>query len=104
MTVAWTGATIRLNPVIFPVIFVKVFYITNIMTLKERLLQEIEYAPETLLQSCLEFILSKKNGSDFPSPNEAKQSNKPLWEIADDIIATIPEESFDLLPNNAAEI
>ena len=49
-----------------------------------------------------QFILSNKNGSHFPSPNQPKQSDKPLWEIADDIIATIPEKSFDLLPNNAA--
>jgi|688.fasta_scaffold227757_2 hypothetical protein len=72
------------------------------MTLKERLLQEIEYAPETLLQSCLEFILLHKNSSDFSSSNQPQKSDKPLWEIADDIIATIPDESFDLLPHDAA--
>jgi predicted nuclease of restriction endonuclease-like (RecB) superfamily len=98
LPVGWVRDRIRLNPVIF----VKVFYRTNIMTLKERLIQEIEYAPETLIQSCLEFILSNKNDSHFPSPNQPKQSDKPLWEIADDIIATIPQQSFDLLPNDAA--
>ncbi|WP_241674114.1 hypothetical protein [Microcystis aeruginosa] len=33
-----------------------------------------------------------------PSP----QTNKPIWEIADEIIATIPEESFDQIPTDAA--
>ena len=33
-----------------------------------------------------------------PSP----QTNKPIWEIADEIIATIPEESFGQIPTDAA--
>ena len=37
------------------------------MTLKEQLLQEIEQAPEILLQSCLELILSHK--PSVPSPS-----------------------------------
>jgi len=72
------------------------------MTLKEQLIQEIEYAPETLLQSCLEFILLNKKLSDSPSLNVPMQPQKQIWEIADEIIATIPESSFDPLPTNAA--
>ena len=37
------------------------------MTLKEQLLQEIEQAPEILLQFCLELILSHK--PSVPSPS-----------------------------------
>ena len=66
------------------------------MTAKEKLLQEIEQAPESLVQSCLELIISQKTSA--PSP----QNNKPIWEIADEIIATIPEESFDQIPTDAA--
>jgi hypothetical protein len=66
------------------------------MTAKEKLLQEIEQAPESLVQSCLELILSHKTSA--PS----LQNNKPIWEIADEIIATIPEESFDQIPIDAA--
>ena len=67
------------------------------MTAKEQLLQEIEQAPESLVQSCLELIRSHKTPA--PSP----QNNKPIWEIADEIIATIPEESFDQIPPDGAE-
>ena len=63
------------------------------MTAKEQLLQEIEQAPESLVQSCLELILSHKTA----------QNNKPIWQIADEIIATIPEESFDQIPIDAAD-
>ncbi|MDB9434945.1 hypothetical protein [Microcystis aeruginosa] len=49
------------------------------MTAKEQLLQEIETASESLIQSCLELILSHKTPA--PSP----QNNKPIWEIADEI-------------------
>ncbi|MFM7711297.1 MAG: hypothetical protein ACKO7A_00710 [Microcystis sp.] len=66
------------------------------MTAKEQLLQEIETASESLVQSCLELVLSHK--TPLPSP----QNNKPIWEIADEIIATIPEESFDQIPTDAA--
>ena len=66
------------------------------MTAKEQLLQEIETASESLVQSCLELILSHK--TPLPSP----QNNKPIWQIADEIIATIPEESFDQIPTDAA--
>ncbi len=66
------------------------------MTLKEQLLQEIEQAPEILLQSCLELILSHKPSVSSP------QNNKPIWAIADEIIATIPEESFNKIPTDAA--
>ncbi|MFM6063345.1 MAG: hypothetical protein ACKPAE_13210 [Microcystis panniformis] len=66
------------------------------MTAKEQLLQEIETASESLVQSCLELILSHKTSAPS-SPN-----NKPIWEIADEIIATIPEESFDQIPTDAA--
>ncbi|NCS50595.1 MAG: hypothetical protein GPJ29_22915 [Microcystis aeruginosa BK11-02] len=66
------------------------------MTAKEQLLQEIEQAPESLVQSCLELIRSHKTPA--PSP----QNNQAIWEIADEIIATIPEESFDKVPTDAA--
>jgi len=66
------------------------------MTAKEQLLQEIEQAPESLVQSCLELILSHK------TPVSSPQNNKPIWEIADEIIATIPKESFDQIPTDAA--
>ena len=66
------------------------------MTAKEKLLQEIEQAPESLVQSCLELIISHKTSA--PS----LQNNKPIWQIADEIIATIPEESFDQIPTDAA--
>ena len=66
------------------------------MTAKEQLLQVIEQAPESLVQSCLELICSHKTPA--PSP----QNNKAIWEIADEIIATIPEESFDQIPTDAA--
>ena len=72
------------------------------MTVKEQIIQEIEYAPETLLQSCLEFILLNKKLSHSPSSIAPIQYEKPIWEIADEIIATIPEASFDLLPTDSA--
>ena len=72
------------------------------MTLKEQLIQEIEQAPETLLQSCLEFILLNKKLNYSSSQNQTNPTDKPIWEIADEIIATIPEDSFNCLPTDAA--
>jgi hypothetical protein len=47
------------------------------------------------IESCLELILSHK--PSVPS----SQNNKPIWEIVDEIIATIPEESFKKIPTDA---
>ena len=72
------------------------------MTLKQQLLHEIDQAPEPLLQSCLDLIQSHTPPL-HPSPSkDPAQSDQPIWEIADEIIATIPDESFDHLPLDAA--
>jgi hypothetical protein len=49
------------------------------------------------LQYCLALILSYK-----PSVSSS-QNNKQIWEIADEIIATIPKESFNKIPTDAAK-
>ena len=46
------------------------------MTAKEQLLQEIEQAPESLVQSCLELIISHKTPPPFPAKQQTDLGNR----------------------------
>jgi hypothetical protein len=66
------------------------------MTTKEQLLQEIENSPEPLLQEVLDFLL-------FARSRHYSQPRKPIWEVARDLMADVPEEIIDTLPTDGAE-
>ena len=66
------------------------------MKTKELLLQEIEKSPEPLLQEVLNFLLSTR-AKNYP------ETRKPIWQIAQEIMADVPPEIIDQLPIDGAE-
>ena len=65
------------------------------MTTKEKLLQEIEQSPELLLQEVLSFLL-------FTKSTRYSQPQKPIWQIAQELMADAPPEIIDQLPTDGA--
>ena len=65
------------------------------MTTKEKRLQEIEQSPELLLEEVLNFLLFTKNTC-------YSQPQKPIWQIAQDLMADAPPEIIDQLPTDGA--
>jgi hypothetical protein len=65
------------------------------MTTKEKLLQEIEQSPELLLEEVLSFLL-------FTKSTRYSQPQKPIWQIAQDLMADVPPEIVDQLPTDGA--
>jgi len=66
------------------------------MTAKEELLQEIEKSSEPLLQEVLDFLLSARS-EKYP------ETRKPIWQIAQEIMADVPPEIIAQLPTDGAE-
>ena len=66
------------------------------MTAKEQLLQEIEKSSEPLLQEVLDFLLSVRL-EKYP------ETHKPIWQIAQEIMADVPPEIIAKLPTDGAE-
>lgn len=65
------------------------------MTTKEKLLQEIEQSPELLLEEVLSFLLFTKN-------TRYSQPQKPIWQVAQELMADAPPEIVDQLPKDGA--
>ena len=66
------------------------------MNTKELLLQEIEKSPEPLLQEVLDFLLLTRSKHN-------PETRKPIWQIAQDIMANVPPEIIAQLPADGAE-
>jgi hypothetical protein len=66
------------------------------MNTKELLLQEIEKSPEPLLQEVLDFLLLTRSKYN-------PETRKPIWQIAQDIMADVPPEIIAQLPADGAE-
>jgi hypothetical protein len=73
------------------------------MTVREKLIQEIEQAPEVLLEGFLDFILFAKTRRQTNSPIEISEPYKPIWEIAAELVHDIPPEVLANLPTDSAE-
>jgi hypothetical protein len=65
------------------------------MTTKEKLLQEIEQSPENLLQEVLGFLTFTRN-TRYPQPQ------KPIWQVAQELMADVPTEVLEQLPTDGA--
>ena len=65
------------------------------MTTKEKLLQEIEQSPETLLKEVLGFLMFTKN-------TRYTQPQKPIWQVIQELMADVPPEILDQLPTDGA--
>ena len=66
------------------------------MNTKELLLHEIEKSPEPLLQEVLDFLLLNRSKHN-------PETRKPIWQIAQDIMANVPPEIIAQLPADGAE-
>jgi hypothetical protein len=66
------------------------------MNTKELLLHEIEKSPEPLLQEVLDFLLLTRSKHN-------PETRKPIWQIAQDIMADVPPEIIAQLPTDGAE-
>ena len=80
------------------------------MNTKERLIQELEQAPEELLEAALKFILNaKENSNQTPTANPitSEQTNMPVNGIQAmlDLLDSMPltPEDLALLPHDGAE-
>ncbi len=81
------------------------------MTTKERLIQELEHAPEELLEAVLNFVLTTKENANqpeaFDSPATYKQSDPPANGIQAlfDLLDSMPLSPEDVasLPRDGAE-
>lgn len=65
------------------------------MTTKEKLLQAIAQSPEALLQELLGFLVFTKN-------TRYTQPQKPIWQVAQEIMADVPDEVLNQLPIDGA--
>ena len=81
------------------------------MTTKERLMQELESAPEALLEQVLSFVLTTKENvhqNQTTLSSEALEqpevtSYKPIWEIAEELTRDMTPEEIAQLPTDGAE-
>ena len=74
------------------------------MTVREKLIQEIDRSSEMLLEEFLDFILFAKTRRQSESQTEIDATTyKPIWEIAAELLRETPPEAFANLPNDSAE-
>ncbi len=65
------------------------------MTTKEILLQEIDQSPEALLQEVLSFLVFTRNARYV-------QPQKPIWQVAQEIMEDVPDEILNQLPTDGS--
>lgn len=68
-------------------------------TAREQLRQEIETTPEELIPEVLTYIRTLKANPVLPDPPAA---DKPLWQVAQDLMQDAPPEVLDQLPTDGA--
>ena len=59
----------------------------------------MEQIPASKLNEVLDFIRSLKQQTE----KSTEEEDKPIWEVADDLIKDIPEEVLNQLPKDGAE-
>jgi hypothetical protein len=74
------------------------------MTTREELLLEIEQTPDPVLDEVLGFLRSTKarQAMQMSTDQGMPKDDRPIWEVADQIIAQIPPEAFNNLPTDGA--
>jgi hypothetical protein len=86
------------------------------MSSKEKLIQEIEQAPDYLIEEVLDFLLFTKTRRNQQTTNsetekllEKKQSkqrsgqkSQPIWELFEEFTNDLPEETISELPTDGA--
>lgn len=81
------------------------------MTAKNQLIREIEQVSDALAEEVLDFLLFAKNrrnlqnplpNTTLQNPEAPSQEDRPIWDLADEIIASIPESVLNQLPTDGA--
>ena len=72
----------------------------DIMTTKEKLIQEIERSPETFLEEFLDFILFAKTRCQTEFQSKESEVYKPIWEVAAELVRDIPQDVLDTMPTD----
>jgi hypothetical protein len=85
------------------------------MTTKEKLIQELEQASDVTVEALLDFLhngkihlhdrLLEKNMVVIKSKDSKidYQIRKPIWQVAQELTADLPQELIDQLPTDGAE-
>jgi hypothetical protein len=79
------------------------------MTSKEQLIQEIEQAPDDLVEEVLNFVLfikmrlQQKISEPKTSDSDRSSKNSSLLEFLDNFSNTIPQEEWEKLPSDMAK-
>lgn len=81
------------------------------MTTKEQLIHVIEQTPDSLLEEVFDFLMFirsrrlQENGTEQQGTQPLQavaQKRKPIWEIAEELVADLPPEVLDTLPCDGA--
>jgi hypothetical protein len=72
------------------------------MNTKEKLIQEIEQTPDVIIEEVLNFLLFTKSRYQDKTTQNNAQNSRPIWELADEIVAQIPEDILNQLPTDGA--
>ncbi|MGV0026274.1 hypothetical protein [Phormidesmis priestleyi] len=85
------------------------------MQAKERLIQEIEQASDSLVEEVLDFLLFKQTRQQQKLPEassltqsarlnneETPHNSKPIWELFEEFTKDIPEDVLAQLPTDGA--
>jgi hypothetical protein len=86
------------------------------MTVKEQLIQEIEEVPDLLLEELLDFLMfiktrrvqeasvvqSSVEEANVEVLDQTSQEYKPIWKVAEELVADIPLDVLEKLPRDGA--
>lgn len=69
------------------------------MTVKEKLMEEIEQISESLLTKTLDYLLLAKKQN---SQNTFVETSNSIWNLAQEFIKDLPEEEINKIPTDGA--
>jgi hypothetical protein len=77
------------------------------MTVKEQLIEEIQQAPDSLIEAMLDFLLFAKarrnqQTQELPTPKASESPSRPIWELFEEFADQVPEEVAAKLPTDGA--
>ncbi len=68
------------------------------MTTKEKLIQEIEWSPDFVIEELFDFLLLAR-----VKHHRQQETHKPFWMFIEELISDIPQEVLDTMPTDGAE-
>ena len=68
------------------------------MTTKEKLIQEIEWSPDFVIEELFDFLLLAR-----VKHHRQQETHKPFLMFIEELISDIPQEVLDTMPTDGAE-